>query len=303
MPIPPLAGLTTYKKASAPGYSVEQNVKLFLRYAWIHKRMMESGLFWLASTPEWEVKEALGLHLSLDADNAASIRVRVGEMRNPVPRMDICPDPAIDRLFDELWTATDTLEKIVGLYGVIRPALMAAYQTHYDEINPTFDHPTWRMIKHILVDQNDITGWGNEAVAAIVITPEDEARAEAWRDHLETYLLAAGGITGELQKPVDLPDARSNGIFEPDFFPQRDDRFALKWNFVNPQRQVSLNDEVPLDERIIALMCRRIVEMDVPEYMTRIIAEAAGEPWEYYVAMTAPALGRSAPCHVGRDLF
>jgi hypothetical protein len=33
-------------------------------------------------------------------------------------------------------------------------------------------------------------------------------------------------------------------------------------------------------------MCRRIVEMDVPEYMTRIIAEADGEPWEYYVAMT-----------------
>ncbi len=36
-------------------------------------------------------------------------------------------------------------------------------------------------------------------------------------------------------------------------------------------------------------MCRRIVEMDVPEYMTRIIAHAAAEanePWEYFVEMT-----------------
>ncbi len=207
-------------------------------------------------------------------------------MRNPVPRMDVSPDPAIDRLFDELWTATDTLEKIVGLYGVIRPALLAAYQTHYDEINPTFDHPTWRMIKHILVDQNDIMAWGDAAVNAVVVTPEDEARAEAWRRHLEAYLLAAGGITGELEQPSELPESRSDGAFEPDFFPQRDDCFTMKWNFVNPQRQVSLNDDVPLDERIIALMCRRIVEMDVPEYMTRIIALAEHEPWEYYIAMT-----------------
>ena len=35
MPIPPLAGLATYERATDPGYSVEQNVKLFLRYAWI----------------------------------------------------------------------------------------------------------------------------------------------------------------------------------------------------------------------------------------------------------------------------
>ncbi len=142
------------------------------------------------------------------------------------------------------------------------------------------------MIKHILVDQNDIMAWGDEAVAAVVVTPEDEERAAVWRRHLEAYLQAAGGITGELEKPSELPATRADGAFEPDFFPQRDDRFALKWNFVNPQRQVSLNENVPLDERIIALMCRRIVEMDVPEYMTRIIAMAENEPWEYYVAMT-----------------
>jgi hypothetical protein len=60
----------------------------------------------------------------------------------------------------------------------------------------------------------------------------------------------------------------------------------MRWNFTNPQRQVSLNEDVPLDERALALMCRRIVEMDVPEYMTRIIAQAKDEPWEYYVDMT-----------------
>jgi hypothetical protein len=49
---------------------------------------------------------------------------------------------------------------------------------------------------------------------------------------------------------------------------------------------VSLDENVPLDERTLALMCRRVVEMDVPEYMTRIILQAQDEPWEYYVDMT-----------------
>lgn len=57
--LPALAGLTTYERAAEPGYSVEQNVELLLRYAWIEKRLMEIGLYWLASTPEWEMKEVV----------------------------------------------------------------------------------------------------------------------------------------------------------------------------------------------------------------------------------------------------
>lgn len=284
--IPPLAGLASFERAARPGYGVEKNVKHFLRYAWIEKRLMEVSLDRLASTPEWEVKEALGLHLSLDAEHAASIRKRVGEMRNPLPRMDVSPDPALDWLFDELLTAGDTLEKIVGLYDVLRSALLAAYQAHYAEVNPVIDHPTWRMIKHILVDQDEIAEWGAAAVDAVVDSSEAEVRANAWRTHLHTFLHAAGGICGELDRPAEEPVSRAAVPFEADFFPQRDECFVLRWNFVNPQRQVSLDESIPLDERMLALMCRRVVEMDVPEYMTRIIAEAEGELWEYYVAMT-----------------
>ena len=286
MHISPLAGLATYEEAARVGYSVEENVARFLRYAWIEKRAMEVGLYWLASTPEWEVKEALGLHLSLDADHAADIRVRVGEMRNPVPRMDVCPDPAIDRFFDELLTAQDTVEKIAGLYGVLKPALLAAYRTHYEKSNPVIDHPTRRMIKHILVDEAEIMEWGVGAVTAVTQSPSIQAKADQWQAHLNAYLQNMGGIMGDQEKPVELPPSRATEPFVPDFFPQRDDRFEMKWNFINPQRQVSMNEAVPLDERIIALMCRRIVEMDVPEYMTRIIAQSEGEPWEYYVELT-----------------
>ena len=286
MPLPPLAGLATYTDAACIGLSVEDNVQRLVRYAWIEKRAMDIGLYWLASTPEWEAKEALGLHLSLDAEHAASIRHRISEMRNPPPRMDVSPDSALDRFFDELLTAEDTLEKIVGLYGVLKPTLLAAYEQHRDAINPVIDHPTLHTLKHIILDEIDIAAWGDAAVIVLTQNESDRARAETWANHLHAYLQAAGGIEGTATKPETLPKSRVRKPFQPDYFPQRDERFAQRWNFVNPQRQVSLDEHIPLDERTLALMCRRIVEMDVPEYMARIIAETKGESWDYYVEMT-----------------
>src|SRR3989304_3349539 len=144
LPLPPLAGLCSYGDATPPGPGVERAVRLLVRYAWIEKRAMETGLYWLNPTPEWEVKEALSLHLYQDADHARMIRQRVSEMRNPPPRLDIAPDAALDRSRDEILGAETTLEKLVGLYGVLKPALLAAYQTHYQNSNPLVDHPTRR---------------------------------------------------------------------------------------------------------------------------------------------------------------
>lgn len=286
MSLPPLAGLGSYEEAARIGYDVEANVQRFWRYAWFEKRLMDVALYWLAPTPEWEAKEALGLHAHLSATHVAALRKRVSEMRNPAPRMETSPDEAIDRFFGELLTSNDTLEKIVGMYGVLRPALLEAYRAHYAHSNPVADYPTRHMLRHIIVDEEDINELGQQAVQAIIATEDERTRAEAWKAHLAAYLEACGGIMGVADRPSQLPAPRATTPFKPDYFPQRDDRFAMRWNFTNPQRQVSLNEEAPLDERTVALMCRRIVEMDVPEYMGRIIAESHDESWEYYVEMT-----------------
>lgn len=286
LPLPPLAGLATYAAASTVGYGVEQNVTRLLRYAWIEKRLVETALYWLAPTPEWEIKEALGLHLHLDARHVDAIRTRISEMRSPAPRMDVSPDPALDRLFDELLLAQNSVEKLVGLYGVVRPALLAAYRDHQAAINPIADYPTHYLLKHLLLDEAESDAWGQQAVAAGSQPPAVQATAARWQEHLASFLQAAGGIMGDLPRPGNSPASRSDAPFAPDFFPQRDERFALRWTFVNPQRQVSLNEDVPLDERTLALMCRRVVEMDVPEYMARIILKAEDEAWRYYVDMT-----------------
>ncbi len=286
MSIPPLAGICSYEEAAVVGYGVERNVLLFLRYAWLKKLAMEAALYWICPTPEWEIKEALSLHAHLNADHAGLIRKRVSEMRNPMPRMDVSPDERLDDFFNEILGTTDSLEKLIGLYGVLHTELLAALQEHLTHINPIVDHPTRRMLQTIIMEEEQIVAWGQAAISALIDTPQAEARAIAWQAHLTAYLQAAGGIFGDATPPSTLPVPRAEGPYQPDFFPQRDERFEMRWNFTNPQRQVSLNEDLDFAERTLALMCRRVVEIDVAEYMSRIIAEAKDEPWEYYVEMT-----------------
>jgi hypothetical protein len=246
---------------------------------------METGLYWLNPTPEWEAKEALSLHLFQDADHARLIRARVSEMRNPPPRMDVTPDPALDRFFDELLTAGDTLEKVVGLYGVLRTALLEALDKHYAHANPLVDHPTRRILRFILLEERDAVAWGQAAFDELARRPEAQLHAAEWRAHLQSYLAAAGGITGNQPFSGDLPSPRATGDFQPDFFPQRDQRFVQQWNFQFPPHEVARTEGVPDDEKTLALMCKRALEMDVPEAMARMIAEADDQPWDYYVDM------------------
>jgi len=285
MTLPTLAGISTYADAARPGFGVEDTVRLLVRYAWIEKRAMETGLYWLNPTPEWEVKEALSLHLYQDAEHAKLIRERVSEMRNPPPKMDVSPDAALDRFFDELWTASDTLEKIVGLYGVLKPMLLEAYRAHYEYANPLVDYPTRRILRFMMLEEEEANAWGAAALDALLQTPDDQARADAWADHLRAYLAAAGGIMGDDAPPETLPEPRATGDFTPSFFPERDERFTGRWNFVFPPHAVARTEDVSVEEKTLALMCKRALEMDVPEAMARMIATADSMPWDYYVDM------------------
>ena len=282
---PRLAGISTYERSAQLGYTVAQDVERLIRYAWLEKQAMELGLAWLNPTPEWEVKEALSLHVYLDAQHVGWVRERVSEMRNPAPRMDVSPSVDLKSFIDELLTAQDTLEKIIGLYGVFKPALLAAYRQHFSHAHPLADHATRRMLKMIMADEEEVLEWGQAAVEAVSATPDAKARADAWSAHLRIYLQAAGGIMGDESRPVKLPPSRVTQAFKADFFPRRDERFENQWNFIFPPHEVARMDGVPADEKILALMCKRALEMDVPEVLARMMLEAKNQPWDYYMQM------------------
>ncbi len=276
--IPPLVGLASYDQAAQIGLDIDETVTRLHRYAWIAKRMMEACLYWMNPTPEWEIKEALSLHAYLAADHAQDYRIRVSEMRNPPPDMDKSPDPRLDTFFDELLTAQTSAEKLTAIYGVIKPMLLAAYQSHFEAANSLVDYPTRRILRHQIIEEEDAVRWGVQAIEAV-------GEATDFKLHLLAYLAAAGGVSGAKDDTVALPTTRVTEAFMPDFFPQRDERFVRQDNFIFPPHEVARRDGVSAEEKTLALMCKRTLEMDVPEAMARMIVEAPKQPWLFYVDM------------------
>ena len=283
--IPELAGVASYAGAARIGLSVEENVRRLVRYHWIERRLMLIAIAQLPATPEWEVKCGLALHQWLDVGHANAFRARITEMRNPAPRMDVSPDAALDAFLEELVRAHDTVELLAGLYGVAHPALAAAYRAHTEQTNPLVDHPTVRLLKQSIVDEDEMIDWGTRALEACLTDAGARARAEAWRSHLRAFLDAAGGIAGDVtdRAPRALPAARAGEPFVPDMHPRRDGRFAGRYNFNFPPHLVYNMPDVPADERNLALLCKRTLEMDVPEMMASFIVERVDQPWEFYV--------------------
>ena len=113
--IPAIAGLGSLQDATRIGYSVDDNVARLLRYHWIEKRLSDIATARLTATPEWEVKGALALHQWLDAEHAQALRQRIREMRHPLPRLDVAPDPITEqRLAARIAFGDDRSEVAIG---------------------------------------------------------------------------------------------------------------------------------------------------------------------------------------------
>jgi hypothetical protein len=281
--VPELAGVATYDEAARIGYPVDENVRRLLRYQWTERRLMMTLVARLPAEPVWEVKGGWALHQWQDAQHVDAIRRRIGEMRHPVPPLDVAPDPALDTLLDEVLAAADGVEVLAGAYGVARRALADAYREHLAHTNPLVDHPTRRILRFALLDHEDALDWGERALEALTRDdPDATRRARAWQDHLEAGLRAAGGIAGPAPEGrPDRPSARAAAPPTPDLHPRRDARFTGRYNFEFPPHVVYNDPRTPADERNLALLCKRLLEMDVPEMMASIMLERTDLPWEF----------------------
>lgn len=286
--IPPLAGVCSYEVAARPGLDVEQAVRRLKRFNYVGRRLHETAAAHLPRTPEWEVKCALGLHLWLDAEHCSSIRSRIAEMREPPLHLDAVPDERLGAALEELLRAQDSVELVAGIYGAVRPALVAACRDYLAHVNPLFDHPTYRLLRSVLREQEEMLDWGERAITALTATSDAAERAASFVAHLERYLAAAGGVTGDAPVDADaaLPPARWDGSdYVMDAEVRRDARFVDRYNCSADISGYAADEGRPPDERTYALAYARLREMDVPEWMAPIVFNTRGKPWEYYREM------------------
>ncbi len=147
---PALAGVCTHRQAAEPGLSVDTTVMRLRRYVYLKSQLVLLFAERFCHTPEWEAKGAFSLHMWQDAEHSAWFRKRVTEMRTPPHHLDKTPDPALETFVQELRSATNSLEFLTGIYGVLKPAFTAALTDHLAQSNPLTDHPTRRLAKMVI---------------------------------------------------------------------------------------------------------------------------------------------------------
>jgi hypothetical protein len=296
-PVPELAGVCTYAEFAHPGVGVEANVALLKRYNWVESRLTDLFLTRLNSTPEWEVKGAFSLHVWLDAEHAKWLRERVAQLRHPPHRFEQVPSPALEAWLQEALRSRGTIELLIAIYRSIKPALLGAYRTHMELTHPLMDQPTRRTLRFIILEETEMIEWGEQALSALLAAATDQQRAaaDAWDRHLRAFLSAAGGVAGDSPRlEAELPSARAaeEPEVEVDWTPQRDDRIESD-NYNFPPHWVYAQRNRPVEERMLALICKRLLEMDVPETLASIVyrsreassKEGKARPWSYTADM------------------
>jgi hypothetical protein len=89
-----------------------------------------------------------------------------------------------------------TVERLVGVYRVLKPHLLATYEEHMRRTNEVYEPPTRRILARCAEDERRHIGAGIAVIDHLVTSPALEARARAWQARIEQLLAAAGGVSG-----------------------------------------------------------------------------------------------------------
>jgi hypothetical protein len=155
---------------------------------------------WVATVPELDVKLRLGTHCYHHAWHAELWHKRLPELREMNPdRLTVPPNDELVTFVAALTepeAADQTIEKLVGVYRVLLPALIAAYTYHLNNTSTITDAPTIRSLKFALQDLFEDWRDGEMLLQSLIETPDEVQRAADHQVKLQTLLLAAGGIAG-----------------------------------------------------------------------------------------------------------
>jgi uncharacterized ferritin-like protein (DUF455 family) len=207
-------------------FSVEENARRLLRFFYFERRLMQALGAWTLSIPEFEVKLETGRHIFYHGDAAWLLRERLHEQEKRYADLDAHRDAEIDRFVEEMLSASDPAELLVGVHQVAGRALKTAYRHHIDDTDPITDAPTIRLLRRILTDYEPMLEWAEQAVAAYVEGGIDESHLGSWRWHLQRLLESIGGVTGADPRTAEPAPLRSAAKpFQRATVPRRDVRF------------------------------------------------------------------------------
>ncbi len=186
-------------------YSVRQSATYITNYRYAEERMMRMMAGWIALTPELQVKLEMARQVYEDALHADAFGKRLGELRTQA-QVSKPPNDAfvtfINAVEDkEEWE--ETIERLVGIYRVLKPHLITHYSAHIEAANPVYEPPTLRILARLVEEEKRHVERGSVLLDDLLDSAQKHRRASQWEAHLDELLAASGGVTGFADKKDD----------------------------------------------------------------------------------------------------
>jgi hypothetical protein len=182
-------------------YDVESTARRVrnFRYAEEWTMMILGG--WLATVPEVPVKTGLGKIVWECAQAADVLGKRLPELRCGRRAVEASESPNqgfadVVAALSEPERPDQTIEKLAGVFDVLKPHLARVYETTMRETDQIADAPTIELLDEILRKTRRHVAWGQEVLDRLCDSDAKRERRRARVAELEARLAACGGVTG-----------------------------------------------------------------------------------------------------------
>jgi len=184
-------------------YDVEATARRVRNFRYAEEWMMMILGGWVATIPELPVKTGLGKIIWECAQAADALGKRLPELR--CGRKAVAASESANAGFARLVEAVSepdrpdqTVEKLVGIFDVLKPHLAEVYERHMRETDQIADAPTIELLDEIVRKTRRHVAWGQEVLDRLCDTDAARERRRARGELLREMLRECGGVTGQL---------------------------------------------------------------------------------------------------------
>ena len=180
-------------------FSADDSARLLRNYRYVVERTMRAVGGWIALTPEISAKLVMGRHVWDLAQHCDAFGRRLPELRAHA-QVSEPANPEVVRFMDRLEEPEQrdqTVERLVGVYSVLKPHLLATYRGHLARANSVYEPPTRRILARCIADEERHIAEGRTIIEHLSTDASVRARLVARQRCLEELLVAARGVTGD----------------------------------------------------------------------------------------------------------
>ncbi len=190
-------------------YDVEATARRVRNFRYAEEWLMLTMGGWIATIPELPVKTGLGKVIWEGAQAADVFGKRLPELRCGRKAVDASESPnqgfaAFIKAIAEPERPDLTIEKLAGVFDVLKPHLIDVYEQTMRETDQICDAPTIELLDEIIRKSRRHTTWGHEVLDRLCDTDALRERRRKRVETLSAALAECGGVTGTLAADRDV---------------------------------------------------------------------------------------------------